>query len=169
MRVQNYGNWKGDRKGGHHPPACTCYRCNEQRREEEAAQEETRRAAEYDRRVVENRERARTEAEREKPKPQPAPRRPPGTARNPQRAGRANVPKPASPRRAQETRAFRVSRAVTASALRYALALHAAAAVGLVVYALVQGGASSVLPTLGGAGEAYVQAWRTMGAMAGLG
>ena len=64
---------------------------------------------------------------------------------------------------------FRLSRAVSASALRYALALHAAAAVGLVVYALIQGGASSVLSTLNDATEAYVRTWRMMGGMAGLG
>ena len=58
MKIQNYGNWKGDKRGGHHPPACTCYRCNEQRLEEEAAQEEARRVAEYDRQVAGGHERA---------------------------------------------------------------------------------------------------------------
>ena len=29
LKIQNYGNWEGDRKGGHHPPNCTCYGCNE--------------------------------------------------------------------------------------------------------------------------------------------
>ena len=28
MRIQNYGDWDGDRSG-HHPPNCTCYGCNE--------------------------------------------------------------------------------------------------------------------------------------------
>ncbi len=52
MRIQNYGEWEGDKPGGHHPPNCTCYACNERRRAREAAEEETRRAAEYDRRMA---------------------------------------------------------------------------------------------------------------------
>ena len=36
LKIGNYGNWKGDRPGqrpggGYHPPACTCYTCNEGR------------------------------------------------------------------------------------------------------------------------------------------
>ena len=69
LKIQNYGEWKGDGPGGHHPPACTCYSCNEQRQAEEAAQEEGRRVAEYDRRVTENRERARTKRRQEKTLP----------------------------------------------------------------------------------------------------
>ena len=38
MKVQNYGEWRGDRRGGHHPPACTCYACNEQRNKDAAAE-----------------------------------------------------------------------------------------------------------------------------------
>ena len=31
LKVQNYGEWDGERRNqrGYHPPACTCYRCNE--------------------------------------------------------------------------------------------------------------------------------------------
>ena len=31
LKVTNYGEWEGDRRG-YHPPACTCYRCNEAKR-----------------------------------------------------------------------------------------------------------------------------------------
>ena len=31
LGIQNYGEWEGDKPAGHHPPACTCYRCNEGR------------------------------------------------------------------------------------------------------------------------------------------
>ena len=31
LKIQNYGDWDGDAKQGHHPPNCTCYRCNEMR------------------------------------------------------------------------------------------------------------------------------------------
>ena len=78
------------------------------------------------------------------------------------------APSPQRPRK-QQGRVFEVSRAVTASALRYALVLHTVAAVGLAVYALTQGGPSNVLPTLDGAADAYVQAWRSVGNVAGLG
>ena len=29
MKIQNYGDWDSDARQGHHPPNCTCYRCNE--------------------------------------------------------------------------------------------------------------------------------------------
>ena len=38
MKIPNYGEWAGDKKGGHHPPACTCFQCNEQRNKETAAE-----------------------------------------------------------------------------------------------------------------------------------
>ena len=155
MKIQNYGEWKGDKRGGHHPPACTCYRCNEVRLNEEAAQGEARRVAEYDRRVAESSERPQADTNRDKVA---APTRPGGGQ------SRAST---TSERLSSE--AVRLLRAVTASALRYALGLHAVAAVGLLAYALIQGGASSVLPTLDSATDAYINAWRTMGAMAGLG
>ena len=31
LKVTNYGEWEGDRQG-YHPPACTCYSCNEAKR-----------------------------------------------------------------------------------------------------------------------------------------
>ena len=70
MKIQNYGGWKGDRPGGHHPPACTCYKCNEERRRLEASKEEERRVAEYDRRVAAGRRRAQsTENNKARAKP----------------------------------------------------------------------------------------------------
>ena len=220
LRIQNYGNSGGDKSRGYHPPACTCYKCNEERRLLEASKEEERRSAEYDRRVAETSQHAKNTAK--DPKKRAHPRscqcvecvkekwernsRNPANRRSPQgnspdrnrpvqqpsgkpqtssqqlatevvhqsKAGaRPTVhtqPSPPSFRspRTDESKAFRLSRAITASALRYALALHAAAALGLMAYALVQGGTGSVLPTLDGAAEAYVQGWRAMGAMAGL-
>ena len=56
MRIQNYGDDGNDRRRkvrGYHPPACTCFRCNEERLAKEAAEEEQRRVAEYDRRMAE--------------------------------------------------------------------------------------------------------------------
>ena len=29
LKIQNYSDWDGDKKKGHHPPNCTCYGCNE--------------------------------------------------------------------------------------------------------------------------------------------
>ena len=207
MKIQNYGDWRGDKPGGHHPPACTCYRCNEERRRLEASKEEELRVKEYDRRVAETQGRSGGGKRQGSPNRSQSQGRAP--ARTQSQGSRSNQsshnrashsgqpPKTNSQRRAAEairqsklgarpsTRAhlvpsFRVpdrrrgkifesSRAVTASALRYALALHAAAAVGLVVYALTQGGAPNVMPTLDGATEAYVNAWRSVGNMAGLG
>ena len=51
-KIQNYDDFK--EKRGYHPPACTCYQCNEERLAREAAEEEDRRVAEYDRRVAES-------------------------------------------------------------------------------------------------------------------
>ena len=31
LKIQNYGDWDGETKRGHHPPNCTCYGCNEER------------------------------------------------------------------------------------------------------------------------------------------
>ena len=207
MKIQNYGDWKGDKPVGHHPPACTCYRCNEKLRQLEASKEEERRAKEYDRRVAE------TQGRSDGGKRQSSPNRSQSQGRAPARTqsqgSRSNQsshnraiqsgqpPRTNSQRRATEAvqqsklgarpaartrptpssrrpdrrrgKVFEVSRAVTASALRYALALHAVVAVGLVVYALTQGGAPNVMPTLDGAAEAYVNAWRSVGNIAGLG
>ena len=55
LKIQNYGSWEGDKPGGHHPPGCTCVKCNQERRQLEASQEEERRAKEYDRRVAQGR------------------------------------------------------------------------------------------------------------------
>ena len=48
LKIPNYG---GDDRRGYHPPACTCFACNEERLQREANEEDARRAAEYDRRV----------------------------------------------------------------------------------------------------------------------
>ena len=196
MKIQNYGEWKGDRSGGHHPPACTCYRCNEERRAEEAAKEEERRVKEYDKRVTQAK--ARSNSGRQQSKPNQSPPKNPAPSRNQPRSARPKQPaptssqqraaqavrqsvagaRPAVPTRPtlsplrhgkQESKLFNISRAVTASALRYTIALHAAAIVGLVVYALVQGGAQNVMPTLDEAAKAYGHTWRTAGALVGLG
>ena len=42
LRLGNYGEWEGDRPGGHHPPACTCYECNEGRNRRNAAETSAR-------------------------------------------------------------------------------------------------------------------------------
>ncbi len=185
LKIPNYGDWGGDGVRGYHPPACTCYRCNEERRRVETSKEEERRVAEYDRRVAENQKPTKDDQnKRGKNKPtrpgggQSSPRttsqRRAAEAVDQSVAGarpvaraRTNVGRSTAPR--EESKALRMSRAVTASAIRYALALHVAAIVGLAAYGLVQGGTSNVMPTLNGATTAYVQAWNTMGAMIGLG
>lgn len=206
MKIQNYGEWKGDKRRGHHPPACTCFRCNEERRVEEAAKEEERRVKEYDRRVAEAearggsgkqqnkpirtapKERAQAPTQPQSSQPSQGQRNRAGQSSQPhqtssqQRASQAvrqsvagtrpavptrPTPSPRRPRK-QESKFFGISRTVTTSALRYAVALHALGIAGLVVYALVQGGAQNVMPTLDGAAEAYVGAWRLMGTKIGV-
>lgn len=185
LKIPNYGDWGGDRVRGYHPPACTCYRCNEERRRLEASKEEDRRVAEYDRRVTESQQRANdNQNKRGKTKPT----RPGGGQSRPRtmsqrraseaveqsgtRAPSEVISRPtsrSSRSSSQESKLFRMSSAITASALRYTLALHAAAIVGLAAYGLVVGGTSNVMPTLNGAAQAYVQAWNNMGAVIGLG
>ncbi len=38
LRIGNYGEWSGDRPGGHHPPACTCFDCNEAQNNKDATE-----------------------------------------------------------------------------------------------------------------------------------
>ena len=55
LRIQNYGDGENEKRRklrGYHPPACTCFACNEEQLTAEAAKEEERRVAEYDRRVA---------------------------------------------------------------------------------------------------------------------
>ena len=95
LKIPNYGDWAGDKEGGHHPPACTCYNCNEERRRLEASKEEDRRAREYDRRVAQSRTQSRAQGPGQQrsgpaqpPRPssgRPPPRRPP---QPPSRTGR---------------------------------------------------------------------------------
>ena len=83
LKIQNYGEWEGDRPRGPHPPACTCYKCNEERLAKEAAEAEDRRVAEYDRRVAQSQARQRAPVRNLSP-------RPPG----PTRRGPASNPRP---------------------------------------------------------------------------
>ena len=254
MKIPNYGGGEHDRLPGYHPPACTCYDCNEGRRR----QEEVRRKAEADAR----REAAIREAEEAVRKLAPAkthtpagPARPrgltisnythesatltwtdpgdstitgyqilrrvrgPGTDFAPmvddtgttdttyvdhtvvpktlyayqikainavglssqRHVANVDIPappesspapaRPASSRRTkaqtppahrgrrQESRVFRVSRLITATALRYALALHVATLAALAVYTIIQNGFTGVLPMLADAADAYAGAW----------
>ena len=185
LKIQNYGEWRGDRRGGHHPPACTCYRCNEERRRIEASKEEERRVAEYDRRVAESQRRAQTSrsrggtsksnrSDRSRRRSQTSSQKRASEAVQQSMAGTRPATQPAGRQRQgssrrREGKLFGLSRGVTASALRYALALHAVAIVGLLVYALIQGGTPNVVPTLASASEAYIDAWRAIGNAAGLG
>ena len=54
MKVQNYGKWPGDSPSGHHPPACTCFACNEGKQARLKAEYEVRRAIGHERRVEES-------------------------------------------------------------------------------------------------------------------
>ena len=82
LGIPNYGDWGGDKGRGHHPPACTCFGCNEGQRQKEAAKEEERRAAEYDRQVAKEKaeEQARERAQQASAAP-PPPTKPPATRR----------------------------------------------------------------------------------------
>ena len=122
LKVTNYGEWEGDRQG-YHPPACTCYSCNEAKR----AVPET-------------------------------PLRPPTVAvpaAMPQAQRQRNQPVGTRPAR----RPFRAMGRSIGAALRYAIALHAAAIAGLAIYAGVQDGADGIVPALSTAWDAYVGAW----------
>lgn len=122
LKVTNYGEWEGDRRG-YHPPACTCYSCNEAKR----AVPET-------------------------------PIRPPAAsdpAAMPQAQRQPNKPAGTRPAR----RPFRAMGRIIGSALRYAIALHAAAIAGLAIYAIIQDGAEGIVPALSAAWDAYAGAW----------
>ena len=184
MKIQNYGDWKGDKRGGHHPPACTCYRCNEERRRVNASKEEERRVAEYDRRLAESQrrnERTQSNSGSSKPtrpdggqsRPRTTSQRRAAEAVHHSAAGaRPTAISKAAPNRSgtpkNEIKAFRLSKAITGAALRYSLYLHSAAILGVVVFALVQGGGANVMPTLYSAAEAYGQGWSAMVTALGL-
>ena len=88
MRIGNFGQWEGDKPGGHHPPNCTCVQCNERRLQREAAEEEERRAKEYDRRVAQSRQRGRQQSPRGQQPPPRSLRVPPGAGQGrPRRRG----------------------------------------------------------------------------------
>lgn len=124
LKVTNYGEWEGDRQG-YHPPACTCYSCNEVKRD-----------------VPET------------------PLRPPAVsvpAAMPQVQRQRNQPAGTRPAR----RPFRAMGRIIGAALRYAIALHAAAIAGLAIYAAVQNGADGIVPALSTAWDAYAGAWES--------
>ena len=122
LKVTNYGEWEGDRQG-YHPPACTCYSCNE--------------------------------AKRAVPETPPRPPTAPLPAAMPQAQRQRNQPAVTRPAR----RPFRAMGRITGAALRYAIALHAAAIAGLAIYAGVQDGADGIVPALSTAWDAYAEAW----------
>ena len=51
MKIHNYGEYEKSRLRGYHPPACTCYRCNEAKAAALASEAEDKAVAEYDRRT----------------------------------------------------------------------------------------------------------------------
>ena len=122
LKVTNYGEWEGDRQG-YHPPACTCYSCNE--------------------------------AKRGGWEIRPAPQTASVPAAMPQAQRQRNQPAGTRPARSP----FRAMGRITGAALRYAIALHAAAIAGLAIYAGVQDGAEGIVPALSTAWDAYAGAW----------
>ena len=126
LKVTNYGEWEGDRQG-YHPPACTCYSCNEAKR---------------DGREI-------------RPAPQTVSVPAAIPAAMPQAQRQPNKPAGTRPAR----RPFRAMGRSIGAALRYAIALHAAAIAGLAIYAVVQDGAEGIVPALSTAWDAYVEAW----------
>ena len=122
LKVTNYGEWEGDRQG-YHPPACTCYSCNE--------------------------------AKRGGWEIRPEPQTVSVPAAMPQAQRQRNQPAVTRPAR----RPFRAMGRITGAALRYAIALHAAAIAGLAIYAIVQDGAEGIVPALSTAWDAYAGAW----------
>ena len=119
LKVTNYGEWEGDRRG-YHPPACTCYSCNEAKKDRGETPLRPQTAS------------------------RPAPAHP-------------SAPMPAGTRPAR--RPFRAMGRIIGAALRYAIALHAAAIAGLAIYAVVQDGAEGIVPALSTAWDAYAGAW----------
>ena len=133
LKIQNYGEWEGDKPGGHHPPACSCHDCNEGRRTQDTAIGGQRAAA------------AIRQAEEALRKPA----QPVASARQP-------LTRPAPRALAQRTRAVR---RVVAAALRYSVGLHVAGVAALAIYGLIQEGTAEVSPVLARAGSGYVEAW----------
>ena len=96
LKIQNYGDWEGDKRGGHHPPACTCYACNEERQRMEAYKEEEEwRVAEYDRRVVQTRTQGQGRGQRHRSR-QPNPSRQPPPKSSPKSSHRSSHRSPPS-------------------------------------------------------------------------
>ena len=210
MKIQNYGEWKGDKPGGHHPPACTCYRCNEERRRLEASKEEERRVKEYDRRVAETQARSGGGKQQSSPNPSPSQDRAPARSqpqssrsnqgsrnrasqssqspRTSSRSGRTDGRRQLSVSQRQVPARNAASKAPETAeqgvrdveghyclgvALRYRATRGGGCRSGGIRFgsgvAPHHGGAPSMMPTLDGASEAYVHAWRTAGALVGLG
>ena len=141
LRVQNYGEWDGERRNqrGYHPPACTCYSCNEAKRQGGREIQNQPPIASSPAAV------------------QPAAAAEPAAAAQPAAAARPAASRPAGTRPAR--RPLRAVGRVVGAALRYAVALHVVTVAGLVVYAIVQDGAGGVAPALSAAWDAYVGAW----------
>ena len=193
LKVQNYGEWLGDKPGGHHPPACTCVDCNEGRKQQEAAIGDQRAKDAAVRQAEDALRQAARPRAKHAAKPKQPPAKPKSVAQPKTTAQPRSVAQPkttaqprsvAQPRRplvrpapAQSTQAAvlprrryrrrerppsNLLRRITATTLRYALAVHVATVAGLAVYTVIQAGAADVLPTLADAGEAYGTAWASM-------
>ncbi len=139
LKVPNYGEWEGDRRG-YHPPACTCYSCNEAKGREQGNQPQA---------GVGPAEEAVSQAEAvvRQAASAPAYSAPARTAAS-KTAGTQTARRP-----------FRAARLIVGAALRYAIVIHAVTIAGLVVYAIVQGGTDGVAPALSTAWDAYAGAW----------
>ena len=68
MKIPNYGEYEKGELRGYHPPACTCFDCNEVRIALEAAAAEERRMDEYERRLAGVQERRQSRTTRRKRK-----------------------------------------------------------------------------------------------------
>ena len=166
LKIQNYGEWEGDRPG-YHPPACTCYECNEGRRRQKAAaairqaEESIRQPAAPFPTAKEITRRPATPVSSTKKsiqRPTPPPVSPTPIHRDLPRRTRAKTP-PTHHKQRRGNRVFRVSRTAITTALRYTLALHTVTLAALVIYTVIQGGTSDVPPMLTSAGKAYAGAW----------
>ena len=150
-RIQDHGEWGEDRRE-QHPPDCACYFCNESRRKQWMSNLNANTDSSWQTPVGRPTEWVRSSAaSRERTAPPT-----PDTFRRP---GSENTP----PRRSQPQKkgAFKQSRSVAVTTLGYALVLHAAVLLMLVVYTMIQDGAAGIPPMLSNAGDAYIGAWES--------
>lgn len=137
-RIQNYSEWDG-RPPGYHPPACTCYQCNEGRlrqSDEGHKRQATARLA--------------------------------AAAARSNKHSTATPPVRAPSHRGHTRQAWKVTRRIVTMAICYALALHVITLAALVIYTIFLEETQGVLLMLNNAGEAYVNAWRSAIASIGL-